>query len=157
MQSTASSPQEYISSLPDERKKTIEKLRAVILKNLPKGFEEGIAHGMIGYVVPLSLYPKGYHVNPKNPLLLFSLASEKNYISLHHMALYTGPILEWFTAEWKKSTPKKLDMGKSCIRFKKPEEIPYELIGRLVSKLTPEQWIAAYEKALERLPQKKPK
>jgi hypothetical protein len=151
MQSKATTPKAYIASLPEERKKVITTLRLTIRTHLPKGFKETMAYGMIGYVVPLSMYPKGYHVSPNTPLMLVSLASQKNYISLYHMALYDGPLLDWFTTEWKKATPKKLDMGKCCIRFKNPDDIPYELLGRLAGKLTPQQWITAYEKALQHL------
>ena len=138
-------PEEYINELPEERKAIISKVRETILKNLPKGFQEGMGYGMIGYVVPHSLYPKGYHCNPKLPLPFLSLSSQKNYISLYHMGLYEGELLEWYKNEWKKVSSKKVDIGKCCIRFKKPEDVPLELIGELVSKVTPQQWIEYYE------------
>jgi len=151
MQSTASTPDAYLDSLPEDRKEAIAKLRAVIAENLPAGFEETMSYGMIGYVVPHSLYPAGYHCDPKLPLPFLSLASQKNYIALYHMGLYAMPdLLEWFTAQWAVEAKRKLDMGKSCIRIKKPEDIPYRLIGELASKLTPQQWIAAYEQGLKR-------
>jgi hypothetical protein len=150
MQSNAKTPQEYIGSLPPDRKKMISDIRKTIVKNLPPGFEEVMSYGMIGWVVPHSLYPKGYHANPKLPLGLINLASQKNYISLHHMGLYEGPLLDWFKKEWQKGYKNKLDMGKCCIRFKKYEEIPFNLIGELATRLTPERWIGIYEKMLSR-------
>jgi len=150
MQSKATSPEEYIDSLPDDRKKIISELRKIILKNLPNGFKEGMGYGMLGYVVPHSLYPKGYHSDPKQPLPFISIASQKNHIALYHMGLYGGEYLDWFQKEWKKHTDKKLDMGKSCIRFKKAEDIPLDLIGELCTKITPQDWIAVYEKNLKR-------
>jgi hypothetical protein len=126
-------------------------LRDVILKNLPKGFAEVMSYGMIGYVVPHKLYPNGYHCNPKLPLPFANIASQKNFIALYHMGVYANPeLLKWFTAEYKKRVPSKLDMGKSCIRFKNPEEIPFELIGELMRKMSPKDWIAVYEKNLVR-------
>jgi hypothetical protein len=149
MQSKATSPEEYIDSLPDDRKKIISELRKIILKNLPKGFKEGMSYGMLGYVVPHSLYPKGYHSDPRQPLPFISIASQKNHIALYHMGLYGGEYLDWFQKEWKKHTDKKLDMGKSCIRFKKAEDVPLDLIGELCTKITPQDWIAVYEKNLK--------
>lgn len=145
MQSKATSVPEYIDSLPADRKKAIVAIRKAILKNLPKGFEEVMSYGMIGYVVPHKLYPAGYHCDPNLPLPFMSLASQKNYISFYHMALYEGKLLDWFREEWKGVSNKKLDMGKCCIRFKKPDEIPIDLLGELASKVTPKQWIEYYE------------
>lgn len=150
MQSKAKTVDEYINSLPEDRKKAITAIRKVILKNLPKGFEEVMSYGMIGYVVPHKLYPNGYHCTPDLPLPFISLASQRNYISLYHMALYEGSLLDWFTDAWNEESKKKLDMGKCCVRFKKPEEVPLNLIGELVSKLTPGQWIEKYEKNIKR-------
>lgn len=149
MQSKAATPEEYIELLPEDRKKIIAQMRKVILKNLPKGFKEVISYGMLGYVVPHTLYPAGYHCDPKLPLPFMNLASQKNHIALYHMGLYGGAHLEWFQKEWKKVTDKKLDMGKSCIRFKKAEDVPLELIGELAAKITPKEWIALYEKNLK--------
>lgn len=150
MPSKAATVEEYIAELPDDRKEVITTLRKVIKKNLPKGFQEGMAYGMIGYVVPLSTYPAGYHVNPKLPLGFMSLASQKNSISLHHICMYADPKLhQWFTEEYAKLNIGKLDIGKGCIRFKNPSKIPYALIGELCTKVTPEQWIATYEKMLK--------
>lgn len=105
---------------------------------------------MINWVVPHSLYPKGYHCDPKTPLPFLSLASQKNHIAIYHMGLYAGILLDWFVEKWKTTTPKKLDMGKSCVRFKKPEDIPFDLIGELVSKVTPAEWIRIYEESFQK-------
>lgn len=150
MQSKAKSPDEYIKSLPEDRRKAITELRKQILKNIPKGFQEVMSYGMIGYVVPHSLYPAGYHCNPELPLPFLCIASQKNYISVYHMGLYgSSELLEWFKKEFSKQTTSKLDMGKCCVRFKNPEIIPFKLIGELVSKITPKQWIKTYEKNLK--------
>ncbi|MBO9539238.1 DUF1801 domain-containing protein [bacterium] len=151
MQSKALTPEAYIESLPEDRRAALEQLRTVLKENLPAGFEEVMGYGMLGYVVPHSLYPAGYHCDPKQPLPFINVASQKNHIAIYHMGLYmTGELLDWFVAQWETVSRKKLDMGKSCIRFKKPEDIPYGLIGELATKLTPEQWIASYEKVLNR-------
>ncbi|MBF02505.1 MAG: hypothetical protein CMP76_04330 [Flavobacterium sp.] len=148
MTSSAKSPDEYIKEVPEERKQAINKLRAVILKNLPKGFREEMSYGMIGYVVPHELYPSGYHCNPKLPLPFMSFASQKNSINFYHMGIYAKKDLyDWFVAAYPKFSSKKLDIGKSCMRFKKEEDIPYDLIGELVTKMTVADWIATYEKA----------
>lgn len=148
MQSTAKTPQAYVDSLPEERKVAIEKMRQAIKKTLPKGFEEVICYGMLGYVVPHSLYPKGYHCDPKLPLGFISLASQKNFVALYHMGIYANPkLLDWFVGEFPKHSKSKLDMGKSCIRFKKMNDIPYELISELASKMTAQDWIDCYESA----------
>lgn len=147
MQSKEVTVKEYLDSLAPDRKKIITNLRKVIVKNLPKGFEETMSYGMIGYVVPHKLYPNGYHCTPKLPLPFLNIASQKNHIAVYHMAL-NGPLLDWLKSEWKKHTNKKLDMGKSCVRFKKAEDVPVKLIGELVQKLTPFQWIEIYENYL---------
>ncbi len=127
------------------------KLRKTILDNLPEGFKEGIGYGMIGYSVPHSLYPAGYHCDPKLHLPFMSFASQKNFIAFYHMGLYADKqLLDWFVNEFQQVSKTKLDMGKSCVRFKKTEQIPFELIGKLVSKMTPEDWITIYEKALKK-------
>jgi uncharacterized protein YdhG (YjbR/CyaY superfamily) len=142
---------QYINELPDERKIAIEKLREVIAKNLPKGFEETINYGMIGYVVPKNLYPNGYHCDTNLPLPFISIASQKNFIALYHMGIYANEaLLNWFVNEYPKYCAQKLDMGKSCIRFKKVESIPFDLIGKLVSKITVNQWIELYESVLKK-------
>lgn len=151
MQSKATTVEEYISELPDERKKAISDLRKIIKKNLPKGFKEEMSYGMIGYVVPHSKYPAGYHCNPQLPLPFLNIASQKNFIAVYHMGLYANPTLyKWFTEAHAKASTKKLDIGKSCMRYKKPEDIPFELLGELASKITPDEWIAAYEKAFRK-------
>jgi len=151
MQSKATNVESYINDLSEERKNIINQLRKVILKNLPKGFDEGIGYGMIGYFVPHSIYPNGYHCDPKQPLPFLSMASQKNFVALYHMGIYMNPaLMDWFTAEYAKRVKGKLDMGKSCIRFKKMEQIPFDLIGELASKMTVKEWIACYEKALKR-------
>jgi hypothetical protein len=119
----------------------------VIKKNLPKGFKEVMSYGMLGFVVPHSMYPDGYHCTPELPLPFLNLASQKNFIAIYHMGIYADPkLLGWFTKEFPKHSKSKLDMGKSCIRFKKPDDIPVKLIGELASKMTPEDWINLYEK-----------
>jgi uncharacterized protein YdhG (YjbR/CyaY superfamily) len=151
MQSTAKTPQAYVDSLPEERKVVIEKIRQAIKKTLPKGFEEVMCYGMLGYVVPHSLYPKGYHCDPKLPLGFISLASQKNFVALYHMGIYASPkLLDWFVGEFPKHSKSKLDMGKSCIRFKKMNDIPYELISELTSKMTVQDWIDGYESAFKK-------
>jgi uncharacterized protein YdhG (YjbR/CyaY superfamily) len=142
---------EYLDSLPDDRRKTMQELRKVIKKNLPEGFSECISYGMIGYVVPHKIYPEGYHCDPALPLPFLSLASQKNAVTVYHMGLYADPaMLKWFNDAYVKATGKKPDMGKSCIRFKKPEDIPMELLGKLASKMTPEKWVSLYKKAFRK-------
>jgi len=151
MQYKASTPSEYITQLPEERKVIIEKLRKVILENLPKGFEEGINYGMIGYFVPHSIYPDGYHCTPDLPLPFMSIASQKNTVNIYHSGIYTDKKLyDWFVFEYAKFSNRKLNMGKSCVRFKKIDDIPFELIGQLCTKLSTKQWIDMYEKNLKR-------
>lgn len=146
MQSAAANPQEYFESLPEERKEVMKRLRKVILENLPKGFVEEMGYGMPAYVVPHSIYPSGYHCNPKLPLPFISLASQKNFIAFYHMGLYVDQkTLDWFLEEYPKHVSGKLDMGKSCLRFKKTEQIPFELIGQLVQKFSVQDWIYCYE------------
>ncbi len=151
MQYKAATPEEYIAQIPEERQAAFSKLRKVIKKNLPKGFSESTGYGMMGWSVPHSLYPSGYHCDPKQPLPFMGIASQKNFIAVYHMGVYADPkLLKWFTAAHAKASPKKLDMGKSCMRYKKPEDIPFDLIGELASKMTPDEWIAIYEKNLKR-------
>ena len=151
MQSKAATPEAYIAEMPADRQKAFSKLRNVIKKNLPKGFKESMGYGMIGYCVPHSIYPAGYHCDPKQPLPFMSIASQKNFIAVYHMGVYAIPELnKWFTTAHAKASPKKLDMGKSCMRYKKPEDIPFDLIGELASKITPAEWISFYEKAFKK-------
>jgi uncharacterized protein YdhG (YjbR/CyaY superfamily) len=146
MQYKVTSADDYLDQVPEERKETLKKLRKTIKENLPKGFKEGIQYGMIGYFVPLSMYQDGYHCNPKEPLPFMSFASQKNSVNLYHMGIYTIPkIYDWFINEYPKHCSRKLDIGKSCIRFKKLEEIPFDLIAELSKKITPKEWIKVYE------------
>ena len=151
MTSDAKTPEEYINSLPQDRKDAISKLRKIIIKKIPKGFSETISYGMLGYVVPHSIYPDGYHCDPKLPLPFMSIASQKNFVGVYHMGIYANKELyDWFVNEYPKHSNRKIDMGKSCIRLKKIEEIPYELIGELASKMTPKEWIKIYENAIKK-------
>lgn len=151
MQYDATSPEDYISQVPEDRQDTLKKLRKVIKDNLPIGFEEGMQYKMIGYYVPHSVYPDGYHCDPKTPLPFMSFASQKNSVNLYHMGIYAKKeLLDWFVSEYPKHCNRKLDMGKSCIRFKKMEEIPFELIGELTKKMSSEEWIDIYESALKK-------
>ena len=146
MQSKAATVDTYLAELPEDRKRAMTELRKVIKKNLPKGFKEGMGYGMAGWTVPHSLYPPGYHCTPELPLPFMGIASQKNFIAIYHMGVYADPrLLKWFTEAHAKASPKRLDMGKSCIRYKKPEDIPYKLIGELAAKITPEEWINIYE------------
>ena len=149
MHSTAPNALEYLETLPAERKEAVSKLRNIFLENLPDGFAESMGYGMLGYGVPHSIYPAGYHCNPKDPLPFIGLASQKNFIAIYHMGIYSSPeLLEWFTSEYPKHVKTKLDMGKSCNRFKKAEHIPYELIAELATKMTVDEWIGIYEAVL---------
>lgn len=151
MTSKAASPDQYFAELPVARGEAMERLRATLLKHLPEGFQETMSYGMVTYCIPHSTYPAGYHCDPKQPLPFISIASQKHFIALYHMGIYADPkLLEWFTTEYPKHSKTKLDMGKSCIRFKKPEAIPFELIAALAQKMTPQQWIASYESVLKR-------
>jgi len=148
MKSEAKTPDEYIAELPEDRKVAVQKLREIALKNLPKGFKEVISYGMLGYVVPHELYPKGYHCTPDLPLPFFNIASQKNSLNIYHMAIYAdSDLYKWIVDEYPKYSNAKLDMGKGCIRFKKVDAIPFEMIGELLSKISPQQWIEIYEKA----------
>jgi len=139
-------PEQYIGQLDEDRRTAVGKLRKVVLDNLPNGFTEIMGDGMISFVVPHSVYPNGYHCDPEQPLPFISIASQKNHIALYHMGLYADDeILNWFIDQYHDYSRTKLNMGKSCIRFKKPEHIPFELIGKLCSKMTSEKWIETYE------------
>ena len=151
MSSAADTVSDYLQQLPDDRREAFSRLRKVILENLPKGFSEQMSYGMIGYVVPHSGYPPGYHCDPKLPLPFLSIASQKNFVALYHMGMYADPkLLKWFTGEYGRQVKTKLDMGKSCVRFKKPDQIPFQLIGELAAKMTPAEWIAVYEANVKR-------
>jgi uncharacterized protein YdhG (YjbR/CyaY superfamily) len=151
MQYKANTIEEYIEQLPEDRIEPIKKLRKIILENIPKGFKEQINYGMPGYVVPFETYPDGYHCDPSLPLPFMNFASQKNFIALYHSGIYSDPkLMDWFTSEYPKYVKTKLDMGKSCVRFKKMDQIPYQLIGELVSKITPEDWISMYESVIKK-------
>lgn len=150
MQSSAKTVSEYLNELPEERKSAFLKLRESILNTIPEGFEEQMSYGALGYVVPHSIYPNGYHCNPKLPLPFINIASQKNFIALYHMGIYANPtLLEWFTTEYPKYGSQKLDMGKGCIRFKKFDQIPFDLIAELARKISVEDWIECYETQLK--------
>lgn len=151
MQSTAPNPLEYLAEIPAERQLAFEKLRNALLDNLPDGFEERMSGGMINYVVPHSIFPAGYHCDPKSALPFIGLASQKNFIAVYHMGIYSKPeLLEWFVAEFPKHSKTKLDMGKSCIRFKNPAHIPFDLMAELFRKMTVQEYVATYQEQLEK-------
>ena len=142
---------EILTNLPSDRVEPFNKLHDVIIKNLPKGFEAAISYGGLGYVVPHTLYPAGYHCKPIEPLPFAGIASQKNSINFYHMGIYSDPkLLNWFVSEYPKHSKKKLDMGKSCVRFKKLDEIPYTLIGELMKKMSVKDWIGFYETTLKK-------
>lgn len=150
MQSKAKTVDAYLAELPEDRREAIEAVRAVIRKNLPKGYEEGMGYGMISYHVPHSVYPPGYHCDPKMPLPFAALASQKNHMALYLMCIYSDPDLEvWFREQWT-ATGKKLDMGKSCIRFKKLDDVPLAVVGRIVKKVPAKAYIEHYEAVVKR-------
>lgn len=156
MQSSAQSIEAYLKEIPEERKTAFLRLRETILKNIPKGFIEQISYGMIGFVVPHNLYPKGYHCNPKLPLPFIGIASQKNFIALYHMGMYANPELsQWFVSEYPKHSIQKLDMGKSCIRFKKMDQIPFDLIAALMKKIAVNDWINCYEMSITKIQSKR--
>lgn len=143
--------QEYLDKLPDDRRDAISEIRKIMRSSLPKGFAENISENFLSYNVPHSLYPDGYHCNPDQPLPFVSFASQKNFIAMYHMGLYSDPeLLKWFTNEYRKHSSTKLDMGKSCVRFKKTADIPFELLKQLASKVSPAQWIKTYESHIKK-------
>ena len=151
MNSKAITPSEYMSQLSEDRKDVVQKLRQTILDHIDPKFQECMNYGMLGYVVPFTIYPDGYHCNPKLPLPFMNLASQKNFIAVYHMGVYAKKeIYDWFITEYPKHTTAKLDMGKSCIRFKKMDAIPYALIGQLEAKLSADEWIAIYESQIKK-------
>lgn len=150
MQSKAITVTEYLNELPEERKLAFNTLRETIIHAIPNGFEEQMSYGMIGYVVPHTIYPSGYHCDPKLPLPFINIASQKNFIAFYHSGIYANPeLLQWFTDEWPKHSKLKLDMGKSCVRFKKVDQIPLDLIAALCKKMTVEVWIECYESQIK--------
>ncbi len=142
---------EILTNLPSDRVEPFKKLHDIIVKNLPKGFEAAISYGGLGYVVPHTLYPAGYHCKPIEPLPFAGIASQKHSINFYHMGMYSDPkLLNWFVSEYPKHTKQKLDMGKSCVRFKKLDDIPYTLIGELMKKMSVKDWIDFYETTLKK-------
>lgn len=151
MQIPATSVEDYISKIPEERQEVFRKFFNTVNDNLPKGFQENISYGMIGWAVPLEVYPAGYHCTPGSPLPFMALASQKNFIAFYHMGMYANPeLLEWFVAEFPKYSKRKLDMGKSCVRFKKMDDIPFELIAEVCKRMTIEDWITCYESTFKK-------
>ena len=147
MTSKAKTVAEYLASLPEDRRAAISAVRKVILANLPKGYEEHMSYGMIGYVVPHSIYPAGYHCDPKLPLPYANLAAQKNHMALYVMTIYGHPATEkWFRKAWQ-AAGKKLDMGKCCVRFKKLEDVPLNVVGELIARVPVKDYIAYIEKA----------
>ena len=151
MKASGNTVKEILNNVPPDRLVAFNKLHETIVNSLPKGFEAGISYGGLGYVVPHNLYPAGYHCKPIEPLPFAGLASQKNSINFYHMGIYLDPkLFDWFVAEYPKHSKAKLDMGKSCIRFKKFDEIPYKLIGELMTKMSVKDWIAIYENKLKK-------
>ncbi len=151
MQIKADNPDQYIAQIPEERREAFGKLRNAILNNLPKGFEECMSYGMIGYVVPHSIYPEGYHCDTNLPLPFMNIASQKNFVAFYHSGIYADEkIKEWFVSEYSKHCERKLDMGKSCVRFKNVDQIPFDLIAQLVTKMSVKEWINLYESKIKR-------
>jgi hypothetical protein len=147
MKPNNSAVETILENIPEERKEAFERLHQIIVDHLPAGLEPGLSYGNLGYVVPHSLYPAGYHCKPSEPLPLAWIASQKNSINFYHMGIYADPkLMDWFLAEYPKHSTQKLDMGKSCMRFKKPEQIPFELLGQLMGKMSAQEWIDMYER-----------
>lgn len=159
MQSKAATVEQYLAELPPDRREAVAAVRKVILENLDRGYAEGMSYGMIGYSVPHSVFPAGYHCNPEQPLPFAGLASQKQHLSLYIMFLYCGcegsvdsDVLKWFKQAWAASGKKKLDMGKACIRFKKLDDIPLDVIGEAIRRMPAKKFVAEYEKALASMP-----
>ena len=151
MKATGTTVIEILNNVPEDRADAFNKLHEVIVDNLPEGFEAAISYGGLGYVVPHSVYPAGYHCKPAEPLPFAGIASQKNSINFYHMGIYANPeLLEWFVTEYPKYSRQKLDMGKSCIRFKKMNEIPYALIGELMQKISVKDWVKIYESTMKK-------
>jgi hypothetical protein len=151
MKTPGNTVEEILANVPEDRSLPFRKLHDVIMKNLPEGFKAGISYGGLGYVVPHSIYPSGYHCKPSEPLPFAGIASQKHSINFYHMGIYADQeLMDWFLSEYTKHSSKKPDMGKSCIRFKKSEEIPYELIGQLMRKISVQDWIKTYENKMKK-------
>ena len=148
MKSNAKTVDEYLLALPPDRRALFSAVREVVRANLPEGYEEQLQYGMIGYVVPHKLYPPGYHCDAKQPLTYACLGSQKNYLAIYLMSVYGDPATEaWFKKAWL-ATGKKLDMGKSCVRFKKLEDVPLDVIGQVIARTPVSQYIAAVERTM---------
>ncbi len=148
MRSQATGVEEYLAELTAERRETLQAVREVVLKNLPRGYEEGMQYGMIGYFVPHRLYPAGYHCDPRQPLPFASLASQKHHLSIYLTCIYSDPEhLAWFREAWAK-TGKKLDMGKGCVRFKTIDDVPLKVVGQAIKRVPVKKFIAQYEAVL---------
>lgn len=151
MKAEGTTVSEILARIPADRAEAFHRLHEVIVANLPEGFEPAISYGGLGYVVPHSLYPAGYHCKPSEPLPFAGIASQKHTINFYHMGLYSDPaLLEWFVSEYPRHSTRKLDMGKSCVRFKHFNDIPFALIGELMRRMTANDWIALYERQLKR-------
>lgn len=151
MKANGNTVEDILANVPADRAEAFRKLHDVIVENLPAGFEAAISYGGLGYVVPHSVYPAGYHCKPDEPLPFAGIASQKNSINLYHMGIYSDPaLLQWFVEEYPKHSRQKLDMGKSCIRFKKFDQIPYALIGELMTKMSVEYWVNFYEAQMKK-------
>lgn len=151
MRIAADTIDEYMANVPEERQEAFNRLWEVITDNIPAGFEPALGYGFPSYVVPHSMYPDGYHCKPSEPLPFLSIANQKNFVALYHMGIYADmELMEWFTSEFPKHVKGKLDMGKSCIRFKKMDQIPFDLIAELVGKMSTEKWIEIYEAAYKK-------
>ncbi|GJM24448.1 MAG: hypothetical protein DHS20C16_08630 [Phycisphaerae bacterium] len=149
MQSKAKTVKEYLDALPEDRRKALQAVRKVIKANLDKGYKEGMQYGMIGYFVPHTIYPDGYHCDPSEPLPFASIASQKNHMAIYMMCVYSDAKLqEWFKKAWAK-TGKKLDMGKSCVRFKKLEDLPLEIIGETIRRVPVKKYVDHYVSVLK--------
>jgi len=155
MKADGNTVKEILNNVPPDRLVAFNKLHETILKSLPKGIETGISYGGLGYVVPHTIYPAGYHCKPSEPLPFAAIASQKNTINFYHMGIYADPkLLDWFVSEYPKHSKAKLDMGKSCIRFKKFDEIPFALIAQLMKKISVKDWINQYETLYKPKPKK---
>jgi hypothetical protein len=159
MKAKAATVAEYLASLPEDRRRAIDVVRKTILRNLDGGYEEGMQYGMIGYFVPHRLYPAGYHADPKQPLPFAALASQKSYMALYLMGVYTSETEEarWFREAWA-AAGKKLDMGKSCVRFKRLEDLALDVVGQAIKRMPAREYVARYEAGLnaDRRPRPRP-
>lgn len=151
MKYKANTVEEYYAQIPEDRKEAVQQLRKVCKDNLLEGFEEGMSYGFPSFVVPHSIYPAGYHCKPEEPLPFVSIASQAKHVGFYHMGIYANEdILKWYEEEYSNHAKYKLDMGKSCIRFKRMDDIPFDLIAELMQKITVEDWIKTYETAIKR-------